>query len=127
MGALPAGGPGRATYDTAIAETIGKRTRFRSLEVSLLGSRMSWSMRDGGTPNPAESSPAALYMRLFGPDFKDPNAAEFTPDAQELARRSVLSAVTDERKSLLQQVGASDRARIDQYFTSLRQIEQQRA
>jgi hypothetical protein len=125
MGALPAGGPGRATFDTAIAETIGKRTRFRSLEVALLGSRMSWSMRDGGTSNPAEPSPAALYMRLFGPDFKDPNAAEFTPDAQELARRSVLSTVTDERKSLLQQVGASDRARIDQYFTSLRQIEQQ--
>jgi len=125
MGGLPAGGSGSPSFDTAIADVIGKRTRFRSLEVSLLGNRASWSMRDGGTVNPAEPSPAALYRRMFGLDFKDPNAAEFSPDTRELARRSVLSAITDERKSLVQYVGSEDRARIDQYFTSLRQIEQQ--
>ena len=42
-----------------------------------------------------------------------------------IARRSVLSAVEEHRRELVQQVGASDRARLDEYFTSLRGLEQQ--
>jgi hypothetical protein len=75
--------------------------------------------------NPSEPSPAALYGRLFGADFRDPNAAQFTPDPHDMARRSVLSALTDERRQIMTRVGAADRARLDAYFTSVRQIEQQ--
>jgi hypothetical protein len=125
MGYLPMGGPGGATIDTTIGETIGARTRFRSLEISMGGGRQSWSKRAGGVTNPSDPSPASLYARLFGPDFKDPNAAEFVPETQAMARRSVLSAIGDERKGIMGRVGANDRARIDEYFTALRQIEQQ--
>ncbi|HEY5760546.1 MAG TPA: DUF1552 domain-containing protein, partial [Steroidobacter sp.] len=44
---------------------------------------------------------------------------------QAMARRSVLSAISEERKDVMRRVGASDRARLDEYFTSLRQVEQQ--
>ena len=114
-----------ASIDAMIAETVGKQTRFRSLEVSSDGSPSSHSQRAGSSPNPAEGSPVAFYMRVFGPEFKDPNAAEFTPDPSVILRRSALSMVSDERQSFLKQVGASDRARLDEYFTSLRSLENQ--
>ncbi len=125
MGSIPLGVESDPTIDNIIADTVGTRSRFRSLEIALNGSRRSWSKRKGGAANPSEPSPAALYQRIFGPDFNDPNAAEFTPDPKTMARRSVLSALTDERKSILQRVGAADRERLDEYFTSLRQIERQ--
>ncbi|MGE4062660.1 MAG: DUF1552 domain-containing protein [Rhodospirillaceae bacterium] len=115
------------SLDMKIADVIGNRTRFRSLEVNLDGSRRSWSRRSGNSVNPAEPSPLALYSRVFGPDFKDPNAADFTPDPLVMARKSVLSYVGDQRQDLVRQLDASDRARLDEYFTSVRELEQQLA
>jgi hypothetical protein len=42
-----------------------------------------------------------------------------------LAKQSVLSQVADQRRKVMSTVGAADRARLDEYFTSLRQLEQQ--
>jgi hypothetical protein len=50
---------------------------------------------------------------------------DFAPDATVMARRSVLSAVSEQTKRLMNQLGAADRAHLDQYFTSLRELEQQ--
>jgi hypothetical protein len=75
--------------------------------------------------NPAEGSPAALYTRIFGSAFRDPNKAEFAPDPAVMARRSALSGVTEQRQALESRLGASDKQRLDQYFTSLRQLEKQ--
>ena len=114
------------SIDASIAHVIGARNRFRSLEVSCTGNPNSThSKRAGSAMNPAEISPAALYARVFGPEFKDPNAASFTPDAAVMARRSVLSAVSEQTKRLLSQLGSADRAHLDQYLTSLRELEQQ--
>ena len=126
-GALRGGVVYGASLDQIIADQIGKRTRFRSLEASIGGGRRSYSKGVGANTNPAETSPTALYTRIFGPEFIDPNAADFQPDPMVMARQSVLSAVKDERMSLMQQVGAADRARLEQYFTSLRDIENQLA
>lgn len=114
------------TLDTLISDAIGSGTRFRSLEIACTGNRgVSYSMRAGSTVNPSEVDPIALYQRLFGAEFKDPNKAEFTPDPKLMLRQSVLSAVKDDREALLKKVGAADRARLDQYFTSVRQMEEQ--
>jgi hypothetical protein len=119
------GDPTPPSVDMLIADVIGTRTRFRSLEVSCDGSPISYSSRGGSVVNASEISPAALYTRIFGADFKDPNAADFTPDPRVLARRSALSAVSEQRTALMKTVGAADRARLDEYFTSLRSFEQQ--
>jgi Protein of unknown function (DUF1552) len=117
--------PGES-FDVTIGDLIGKRSRFSSLEVSATGdARNSLSGRGGGNLNPAEGSAAGLYTRLFGPGFKDPNSATFMPDPQVMARRSVLSGVTEERQALESAVGAADRQKLDQYFTSIRQLENQ--
>lgn len=118
-------GPG-PTLDSLIADTIGTRTRFRSLEVSCTGSgASSHSQREGNAANPSEVSPLALYTRLFGPAFRDPNAGDFTPDPAVVVRRSVLSAVSEETRRFEKQLGAADRAHLEQYLTSLRGLEQQ--
>jgi len=125
-GDVPRESPNFASLDSIIADQIGTRTRFRSLEVTGTGKPTdSLSRRSASVLNPAEISPAALYTRVFGPDFKDPNAADFKPDPRVMVRRSVLSGVTDQREALLKQVGASDRTRLDEYFTALRELEQQ--
>ncbi|MEO6092071.1 MAG: DUF1552 domain-containing protein [Novosphingobium sp.] len=117
--------PGES-FDVTISDRIGARSRFRSLEVSAIGdARNSLSGRGGGNLNPSEATPTGLYQRIFGLGFKDPNSASFTPDPQAMARRSVLSAVTEQRQALQASVGAADRQKLDQYYTSIRQLENQ--
>ena len=114
------------SFDVLIADQIGGSNRFRSLDVtSVKDPNNSISGRGAGSLNPAEISPAAFYARLFGPEFADPNKADFKPDPMVMARRSVLSAIGEERKALEQLVGVSDREKLDQYFTAVRQAEQQ--
>ena len=132
MGGLCGGAPKSTdtvpgpSLDVLISDAIGTRTRFRSLEMAATGrSRDSNSLRDVSAVNPAEPSPLGLYTRVFGPGFADPNAAEFTPDPSVLLRQSALSVVSEDRKRLERMLGASDRARLDQYFTAVRQLEQQ--
>jgi hypothetical protein len=117
-----------ASLDNIIADQVGNGTRFRSLEVAGTGSpHHSLSRRNSTTINPAEVSPAALYARVFGPEFRDPNKADFQPDPLVMARQSVLSAVKDERQDFERRLGAAAKARLDEYFTSVRQMEQQLA
>jgi hypothetical protein len=114
------------SLDNIIAEKISAGTRFRSIEMSATGNaRDCYSYRGGRVANSAEISPLALYQRLFGPGFVDPNKADFVPDAAVMLRHSALSGITEQRLGLLNSVGAGDRARLDEYFTSLRQLEQQ--
>jgi hypothetical protein len=105
---------------------VGADTRFRSLEIAACGDpRHSYSRRSTSVINVAEVSPLGLYQRIFGAGFQDPNAATFTPDPALMMRQSVLSAVKEDRERLMRSVGSRDRARLDQYFTSVRQSEQQ--
>jgi hypothetical protein len=115
------------TFDVLIAQQMGSDTRFRSLEMSASGLDKSYSYQAAGSPNPSETSAAALYRRVFVDGFQDPNSAAFVPDTGIIARHSVLSAVSDDRQRLMRTLGASDRRRMDEYFTSIRQIEQQLA
>ena len=116
--------PSLPSIDQIIADSISTRTRFRSIEVSCDGSQTSFSNRSATALNAGQPSPVALYKDLFGPDFQDPNAAGFTPDPMVMARKSVLSAVTEKREKLTAMVGAADRVRLDEYFSSLRAMEQ---
>ena len=114
------------TIDVTIANQIGRTTRFKSLTATATGDvRNSFSYENSNTPNPPEWSPVNFYTRLFGPDFQDPNADSFTPDPSVMVRKSVLSSVMDDTRSLMKKVGAEDKERLDQYFTGLRHLEQQ--
>lgn len=116
-----------ASLDTKVADAIGGSTRFRSLDIDASVSRraVSYSTRTGSTFASPDATPLELYHRLFGEGFQDPNSDVWTPDASIMLRQSVLSAVTDQRKALMKTVGSDDRAKLDQYFTSVRDMENQ--
>jgi len=117
--------PGQ-TIDVTVANQIGRATRFKTLTATATGDpRTSVSYENAISSNASEFSPVAFYKRLFGPDFVDPNADSFTPNPRIMLRKSVLSGVMDDIRAMNQTVGAADKARLDQYFTGLRHLEQQ--
>jgi hypothetical protein len=127
-GAAPKSGgakPGE-TIDITIANQIGRTTRFKTLTAAATGDfRNTVSYESANAPNPPEISPLSLYTRLFGPDFQDPNSPVYKPNPKIMVRRSVLSGVMDEIKGLERSVSYTDRQRLDQYLTGLRQLEHQ--
>jgi hypothetical protein len=114
------------TLDVLISGRIGTSTRFRSLEVNATGvPGQSYSRASESIVNSSTVSPLELYTRIFGPGFNDPNGGPFVPDPKTVLRQSVLSAVREEAARLENRLGSHDRQRLDQYFTSLRQLENQ--
>ena len=112
------------TIDVAVSRQIGNASRFRSLSATATGdNRNSFSYEGGNSVNVPEWSPLRFYQRLFGEEFQNPNAETFTPDPKVMLRKSALSAVQEDTKKLEQTLGANDRARLDQYFTGLRDLE----
>lgn len=130
-GVAPAGA-GRfdaPSFDTKVADAIGTGTRFKSLDIDASISRtpVSYSTRTGSTFASPDVTPLALYTRLFGPDFQDPNSDDWQPDPSIMLRQSVLSAVTEERKALMKGLGSDDKLKMEQYFSSVRDMENQLA
>jgi hypothetical protein len=114
------------TIDQTIADVISRGVRYKSVTAACAGDpKQSYSSLGGANTLPAEASPLSLYTRLFGPGFQDPSKGDWKADPQIMVQKSVLSVVAEDRKSALANLGASDRARMDQYFTSLREAEQQ--
>ena len=117
------------SFDTRIADAIGTSTRFKVLDVDASMSRqpISYSTRTGGAFATPETTPLALYTRLFGAGFQDPNSDDWKPDPSIMLRQSVLSAVKEQRQALMSGAGKADQIKLDQYFTSLRDMENQLA
>jgi hypothetical protein len=113
------------SIDVTIGDVIGSASRFRSLEMTATGNRThSYSFRSANAVNPPEVSPVELYQRVFGAEYQDPNSPDFKPNPKLMLRKSVLSAVREDSAKLEKQLGSADRARLDEYFTSLRGMEQ---
>ena len=114
------------TLDVLIGDKLGSTSRFNSIDISATGNpRDSYTARNTGTRNSAEVDPAVLYVRIFGPDFADPNKADFKPNPATMVRRSVLSGVKEQSDQFVRDLGTADKIRMDEYFTSVRQLEQQ--
>ena len=116
------------TIDQTIADVISRGTRYKTVAAAASGDpKHCYSSLGGANTLPAEPSPLSLYTRLFGPGFQDPASGDWKPDPQVMLQQSVLSAVADERKEFMKDMGAGDRARMEQYFTSVREAELQMA
>ena len=116
------------SFDTRVADTLGAGSRFKQIDISASGERSAnYSTRNGRTYSTPETTPIALYNRLFGEGFQDPNNPNWKPNQDIILRQSALSAVAEQRKALMAEAGAADKAKLEQYFTSLREIENQLA
>lgn len=80
---------------------------------------LSWS--GPTTPMPPESNPRLVFERLFGAFDRDTDPA--VRAHRIAARRSVLDAVGQRTRALVGTLGPSDRRKVDEYLTSVREIE----
>jgi hypothetical protein len=108
--------------DQLVAAQIGGDTIYRSLETGVLPGTDGFSFNGPNNRNPPELSPHSFYERIFGASFREPGE-EGVVDPTLTLRRSVLDAVMGDIDTLNAKVGMSDRARLDQHFTGLRELE----
>jgi BMFP domain-containing protein YqiC len=111
------------SLDQFVAERIGHQTRFPSLTLGVnvqQGARsLSWTA--SGVMIPCEEKASDVFKRLF----VQGTPAEIEAQVRKLAQgQSILDAVAGQAKDLQRSVGARDRDRLDQYFTSVRDLEQ---
>ncbi len=111
------------SLDQYVAERIGHETRFPSLTLGVnvqQGARsLSWT--GSGVLIPCEEKASDVFKRLF----VQGTPAEVDAQLRKLAQgQSILDAVGSQAKDLQRSVGARDRDRLDQYFTSVRDLEQ---
>ena len=122
-GAPGAGRPGfrnTISLDQFAADHIGTRTRFPSLALSGEGSGgLSWTRT--GALIAGDNSPSRVFARLF----LEGNAADVQEQIRRLEDgRSILDDVGDQANSLRTDLGSEDRIKLDEYFTSVRELEQ---
>jgi hypothetical protein len=114
--------------DQVVAEVHGKFTRYASLQLSDMsgtggaGHSHTLSFDRNGTPLPAENSPRRLFERLFVPESASDKAALLKRYAE---RRSILDDISSEAKALSSKVSTVDKAKLDEYFASVRETEKQ--
>ncbi len=116
---------GNITLDQRAAETIGGATRFPTLALGSEsgihgGCLMSWTR--SGTRVPPISTPRELFRKLFVTD----GAADLATSLDRLdLKGSILDAVQSDAKSLERHLGQRDKEKLDEYFTSVRDVEKQ--
>ncbi len=108
------------SLDQYIAEQIGIQTRFPSLTLAVNTRNRSLSWSGTGVAIPPEDKAASVFKEMF----LQGNPAQVEAQIRKLdTGRSILDAISGQAKDLQNSVGARDRERLDQYFTSVRDLE----
>lgn len=114
------------SLDQFAAEKLGQQTRFPTLNLGVnidkANRSLSWT-RDG-VLLPAEDSPAALFRRMFVQGDAKQTAASLK---RLQDRGSILDAVRDDISRFQHNLSSTDKSRLDQYLTSVRELEQRLA
>jgi hypothetical protein len=110
------------SLDQYIAERLGPLTRFPSLNlgVNVQQGLRSLSWTGSGVLIPCEEKASDVFRRLFLQGT--PEETERQIRRLELGR-SILDSVAGQTRQLQRRVGSQDRERLDQYFTSVRELE----
>ena len=107
------------SLDQAAAEHVGSSTRFPSINTGISkGTDMCWSR--AGVHVPPINNPATLFRGLFVNSLQSAREAERT---RLKHRASVLDALRDSASALNRTLNAADRDKLDQYLTSVRDVE----
>jgi hypothetical protein len=111
------------SLDQYMAERIGHKTRFPSLTlgVNVQQGMRSLSWTESGVLIPCEERASDVFRRMFLQGTPEETANQIRK--LELGQ-SILDTVADQARALQRGLGARDRDRIDQYFTSVRELEQ---
>jgi len=124
------------SIDQVVAQQIGHLTRFPSLELSCDSVRkagdcdsgyscayaynLAW--RSANQPLTPEPNPRLVFERLFGVGSRDERINNLKRRQQE--EHSILDFVMDDANAIQKKMSGRDRQKLDQYLTSVREIEQ---
>jgi hypothetical protein len=120
------------SIDQVLAAERGSATRLPSLEIGIEPGRQAGACDSGyscayqGTiswksptqPIPKEIVPKLAFERLFGA------SADPAQIAKNKYRKSILDLVADDAKRIQDKVGVEDQRKLDEYFTSVREVEE---
>ena len=123
------------SVDQLAAQAIGRSTRFPSLEIGCEGGRnagecdhgyscayqsnLSWQSES--TPVAKQINPRLVFDRLFGAPSTGAGGADAARGDRQ--RKSILDFVGEDARRLKEALGASDRRKLDEYLTGVREIE----
>lgn len=123
------------SIDQVVARQVGHMTRFPSLELTCDAVRKSGSCDSGYScayqhnlswrsptlPMAPEPNPRFVFERLFGPGSREERVENLR--RRQTQRRSLLDFVMADAKSLQRELGRRDQRKLDEYLTSVREIE----
>ncbi|HKD07872.1 MAG TPA: DUF1552 domain-containing protein [Bryobacteraceae bacterium] len=127
------------TFDQVAAKKWASETRVPSLQIGCEDSRMvgncdtgsscaytnSLSWKDPDSPLAVDVNPRSVFERLFG--TVDPSLDPQTRARRAQYRRSILDLTREDARRLEQDLGPADRRRMDEYLTSVREVEDRTA
>ncbi len=114
------------SVDQLMAEVVGPRTRFTSLELSISGgtgepnNTNTLAFSRDGVPLPADEKPQAIFDRVFGVEAGGVAAQRARLDRRHSVLDTVLADAKDQRSVL----GSADRSKLDEYLHAVRDVEQ---
>jgi hypothetical protein len=124
------------SVDQVAAQKVGSLTRFPSIELGTDRARLAGncdsgyscaysfnvSWRSESTPMPPEVDPRLVFDRLFG----NGNSGEMEENRikRDRYRKSILDFALDDAKNLKARLGYTDRRKLDEYLTAVRELEQ---
>lgn len=110
------------SIDQYLARSMGRDTRFQSLVLSSFGGvnrpyrSSTLSFDRSGRPIPAQNRPAEIFRRMFGEVSQS--------EKNSLASRgSIIDEILSEARDLNRRLGTNDRKKLDEYLTSVREVE----
>ena len=114
---------GNVTLDQFLADEIGGQTRFPSLTVGSEGGihggcQLSWTR--SGVRVPPITGPAELFQKLFVTETSEQRAKKVRATSLQA---SILDSVLEEAGSLSNRVNQEDKNKLDEYFSSIRDVE----
>jgi hypothetical protein len=123
------------SVDQVAADHVGHLTRFSSLELTCDNVRNSGNCDNGyscayqfnvawrsaTTPMPPEPNPRLVFERLFGAGSAEERRKSF--QARQERQRSILDFVREDARLLSLKLNAKDSSKLDEYLTSIREIE----
>lgn len=125
------------SVDQVAAQKMASQTRLASLELGIEDGHLagncdsgyacayvnSISWRSATVPNPPEVNPRQVFERLFGSEEDAGDPAARARNAR--IDQSILDLVSDDTRSLSRNLGNTDRRKLDQYLTAVREVERQ--
>lgn len=110
------------SLDQFVAPTLGGDTRYESLQLCCgeAQQKASLSFSASGVPLPVTLRPSAVYARVFGAGSVALKRQTYLIDSG----KSLLDELTGEAKVVSVRANAQDRRKLDEYFTSIRAVEE---